>query len=157
MILSGRQVPGTAALMHLTRYCLPHAAPLSHILSPAAAKMLLDGKCDGEFPKQAVAAPQSTHKKMLGIRREKLSNFSYGSHMFVHVAVLGTYVDMGVCSGHRCQHRHVRDGRVLLGAIRVEMARASRVLACCKLTMLRKTTALCGESSAHIYTYLQSV
>jgi hypothetical protein len=104
-----------------------------------------------------VAAPQSTHKKMLGIRREKLSKFSYGSHMFVHVAVLGTYVDMGVCSGHRCQHRHVRDGRVLLGAIRVEMERSSRVLACCKLTMLRKTTALCGESSAHIYTYLQSV
>lgn len=105
-----------------------------------------------------MAASQSPPiKNMLGIRREKLSNFSYGSHMFVHVAVLGTYVNMGVCSGNRCPHRHVRDGRVLLGAIRVEMARASRVLACCKLPMLRKTTALCGESSAHIYTYLQSV
>ena len=95
-----------------------------------------------------MAASQSPHKKMLGIRREKLSNFSYGSQMFVRVAVLGTYVNMGVCSGSRCPHRHGRDGRVLLGAIRVEMERSSRVLACCKLTMLRKNTALCGESSA---------
>ncbi|PPR95543.1 hypothetical protein GOBAR_AA25131 [Gossypium barbadense] len=29
-------------LMHLTRYYLPHDAPLSHIPSPAAAKRLLD-------------------------------------------------------------------------------------------------------------------
>jgi hypothetical protein len=50
MIWSGRQVLGTAALMHLTRYCLPQAAPLSHIPSPAAANRLLDGKCDDEFP-----------------------------------------------------------------------------------------------------------
>lgn len=37
------QVFGTAALMHLTKYCLPQAAPLSHIPSPAAANKLLDG------------------------------------------------------------------------------------------------------------------
>jgi len=118
----GRQVPGKAPLMHFTSYCLPQAEPLSHILSPAAANMLLNGNCDGEFPSQAVAASQSTHKKMLGIRiREKISNFIYGNHLVVHVAAPGTYVNMGVCSGHRCQHRHVRDGRVLPGAIRVEM------------------------------------
>jgi len=94
---------------------------------------------------------------MSGIRREKLSNFSYVSHVFVDVAVLGTHVNMGVCSGNRCQHRHVRDGRVLPGAIRVEMARSSLVLACCKLTMLRKTTAICGESSAYIYILIYRV
>lgn len=49
-IWSGRQVLGTAALIHLTKYCLPQAAPLSHIPSPAAANMLLDGNCDDEFP-----------------------------------------------------------------------------------------------------------
>jgi hypothetical protein len=65
MIWSGRQVPEKASLMHLTRYCLPQAEPLSHILSPAAANILLDGKCDGEFPKQAVAASQSPHKKKM--------------------------------------------------------------------------------------------
>ncbi|KAI6680138.1 hypothetical protein NL676_034019 [Syzygium grande] len=51
----GMQVPETEALMHRTRYCLPHDAPLSHIPSPAAAKRLLDGNCDGSLPKHAVA------------------------------------------------------------------------------------------------------
>jgi len=54
MVSSGTQVLGTAALMHRTRYCLPQAAPLSHIPSPADANKLVDGNCPSSFPKQAV-------------------------------------------------------------------------------------------------------
>lgn len=50
MTSSGTQVPGSAALIHLTKYCLPQAAPLSHIPSPAAANRLLDGNCPGSYP-----------------------------------------------------------------------------------------------------------
>lgn len=56
MVWPGLQVLGTEALMHLTMYCLPQEAPLSHTPSPAAANKLLDGNCDGSFPLQDVAA-----------------------------------------------------------------------------------------------------
>lgn len=46
---------GTAELKHLTRYCLPQAAPFSHIPSPAAPNMLFVGNIEKSFPKQAVA------------------------------------------------------------------------------------------------------
>lgn len=55
MVWPGIQVLGTAALIHLTSYNLPHAAPLSHIPSPAEPNMLLDGNCDASPPKHAVA------------------------------------------------------------------------------------------------------
>lgn len=51
----GMQVLGTAALMHLTSYTLPHAAPLFHIPSPAEPNMLVDGNCDAPSPKHSVA------------------------------------------------------------------------------------------------------
>lgn len=50
IVRSGTQVYGVVALMHFTKYCLPHAAPLSHIPSPAAANKLLDGNCVGSLP-----------------------------------------------------------------------------------------------------------
>ena len=50
MLCSGKQVLGLTALTHLTTYCLPHAAPLSHIPSPAAANRLLDGNCVASPP-----------------------------------------------------------------------------------------------------------
>lgn len=56
IVFPGMQVFGTAALMHLTKYCLPQAAPLSHIPSPADPNKLLDGNCDASLPKQDVAA-----------------------------------------------------------------------------------------------------
>uniref|UniRef100_A0A2P2J5E6 Uncharacterized protein n=1 Tax=Rhizophora mucronata TaxID=61149 RepID=A0A2P2J5E6_RHIMU len=49
------QALGGAALMHLTTYCLLHAAPLSHNPSPAAANRFVVGNCDVSPPKQAVA------------------------------------------------------------------------------------------------------
>lgn len=55
MVWPAMQVRGAAALMHLTSYSLPHAAPLSHIPSPADPNMLLDGNCDASPPKHAVA------------------------------------------------------------------------------------------------------
>jgi len=55
MVWPGMQVRGTRALIHRTKYCLPHAAPLSHIPSPAAPNRLLDGNCSASLPKQAVA------------------------------------------------------------------------------------------------------
>lgn len=55
MVWSSIQVFGVAALMHLTKYCLPHDAPLSQIPSPAAANKLFDGNCDGSVPKHSVA------------------------------------------------------------------------------------------------------
>ena len=56
MVWPGLQASGTGALTHLTLYCLPQEAPLSHTPSPAAENMLFDGNCNGSFPLQAVAA-----------------------------------------------------------------------------------------------------
>lgn len=59
----GIHVPATEALMHRTKYCLPQAAPLSHIPSPAAPNRLLEGNCDGSLPWQAVAVHQGHIEK----------------------------------------------------------------------------------------------
>lgn len=66
MVWLGLQVPGEAALMHLTKYCRPQEAPLSHIPSPAAANKLFVGNWEASFPKQAVAALK-TIKNLISI------------------------------------------------------------------------------------------
>ena len=42
--------PGVAELRHLTRYCLPQEASLSHIASPAAANRLFGGNWLSSLP-----------------------------------------------------------------------------------------------------------
>lgn len=56
------QAPGVIELRHLTKYCRPHEAPLSHIASPAAANRLSGGNCSWSLPWHVVA---EIHKKYI--------------------------------------------------------------------------------------------
>ena len=88
MIWSKLQVPGLMVLIHRTKYCLPQAAPLSHIPSPAAAKKLLDGNWAALLPLQAVAVSRkdvSMHVFISGKIQVQNPVNSYTYKRFSHI------------------------------------------------------------------------
>ena len=127
MICPGMQVRGTRALMHRTKYCLPQAAPLSHIPSPAAPNRLLDGNWSASLPKHAVAVciyiydhnPRKRGKKseMMVCLIRFWMEVIFGA-MNIN-SVCSTYANMGVCSEQLCRHQRGRHRRCVLGAIEI--------------------------------------
>lgn len=61
-VWSATHASGSDALKHLTKYCLPHAAPFSQIPSAAAANILFVGNWLKSPPKHAVAASTTKNK-----------------------------------------------------------------------------------------------